>query len=333
MNKIPGSLVTAVAVGVGIGAGHGFVTNLSVPQAYADARFEPSADETRIVNIARDVSPAVVSISRRGASGSGVIIQQDGLILTNAHVVGAVREVQVTLADGRRMQGTVLGRDATVDIAVVRVQGRGLPFATNGDSDQLKVGQLAVVIGNPLGLDRTVTTGVISAVDRSPRGVGMDGLIQTDAAIHPGNSGGPVLDSNGRVVGIATMILRSPGGGIGFAIPINLANDVAQQILTTGRVVRAFLGVGYIDIEPGMTMTKAREGILVNQVVDGSPADRGGLRAGDVIVGIEGRPVKQGADFRQLLRTRRPGDDVTLNVLRGGRSQSLRVKLGRAPEM
>lgn len=330
MPNLRNGIAIALALGLGIGAGQGLTTGSSVPAAFADARFDPSADESRIIGIARDVSPAVVSISRRGASGSGVIVEKDGLILTNAHVVGNAREVQVTLADGRRLDARVLGRDPAVDIAVLRVNGRNLPFATPGDSDELRAGQLAVVIGNPLGLDRTVTTGVISAVDRSPRGTGLDGLIQTDAAIHPGNSGGPVLDSNGRVVGIATMILSSPGGGIGFAVPINLASDVAHQIVTTGRVERAFLGIGYVDVEPGM-LPGVRAGMIINQVVGGSPADRGGLQAGDVITGIEGTAVKQGADFRRVLRTRRPGDAVRLDVLRDGRTRQVRVTLARAP--
>ncbi len=185
-----------------------------------------TAAEQTVIDIARQVSPSVVSVIRGEGSGSGIIVSADGVVLTNAHVVGDAGVVQIGLADGRRLEGRVLGGDPSVDVAVVRVAAQGLPAATLGDGDRLEVGQTAIAIGNPLGLDRTVTSGVVSAVNRNPQGFGLDGLIQTDAAISPGNSGGPLLDSEGRVIGLNTAVLRAPGAeGLGFAIPIGLANE------------------------------------------------------------------------------------------------------------
>ncbi|MBW3635814.1 MAG: trypsin-like peptidase domain-containing protein [Armatimonadetes bacterium] len=237
----------ALALGTGVGIGQGLVNGRSWPIAMPLAWAQPDAplaqapfnsDEQNIIRVARQASPAVVSISRNGGTGSGVLIRSDGVLLTNAHVVGQAQQVRVELADGRRLVGRVLGRDSSVDVAVIKISGSGFPRAPLGDSDRLQVGQASIAIGNPLGLERSVTTGVVSAINRS--GFEIDGLIQTDAAINPGNSGGPLLDSRGRVIGINTAVLRGNGAsGLGFAIPINLASDIAQQLLETGRVQRA----------------------------------------------------------------------------------------------
>jgi serine protease Do len=264
-----------------------------------------------------------VSVSQQeGGSGSGVIVQSDGVILTNAHVVGMSRTVRVGLADGRRVEGRVVGRDPSLDVAVVRIDVPNMPVAPIGDSDRLEVGQTAIAIGNPLGLERTVTTGVISAINRSPRGMSLDGLIQTDAAISPGNSGGPLLDSRGRVIGINTAVIRATGAqGLGFAVPIKLAQNVAEQILSTGRVVRSFLGVEYRDVEPEMAeqfRLAVREGIVVAAVQSDAPADRAGIQRGDIITRIDDTPIKQGGDLRRILRDRRPGDSVRVTVVRAG---------------
>jgi serine protease Do len=294
-----------------------------------------TTEERTIVGVARQVSPAVVSVLRPDGSGSGVMIRSDGIILTNAHVVGSFERVQIGLADGRTLEGKVLGKDPTVDVAVVRVAESRLPAATLGDSDSLEVGQRAVAIGNPLGLDRTVTSGVVSAVNRTPPGFGLDQLIQTDAAISPGNSGGPLLDSQGRVIGINTAVIRAPGSeGLGFAIPINLANDVAQQVLTTGRVRRAFLGIEYRDIEPEIASTfdlPVKQGVIVADVSPGSPAARAGLKRGDIITQVDDVPVTQGGDLRRALRARSPGTEVALTVLRESRKLRVRVRLAEAP--
>jgi serine protease Do len=290
-------------------------------------------EEESVIRVARQITPAVVGVSQGAASGSGVIIRNDGVVLTNAHVVGDARSVTITTADGRQLRGTVLGRDATVDVAVVRLTERNLPNAPIGDSDQLEVGQQAIAIGNPVGLERTVTTGIISAVNRSPRGFELGGLIQTDAAINPGNSGGPLLDSQGRVIGINTAVLRGTTG-LGFAIPINLANDVANQILTTGRVRRAFLGVGYRDLLPEIAQQynlPVREGVIVTAVARDTPAQRAGLELGDIITRIDDAPITTSGDLVRVLRSRKPGDSVTLHFVRVGTpagERTARVQLG-----
>ena len=325
--------VGGVAVGVGIGIA-GDVRE-PVRHAWAQATQGTTArlpEETSVIRVARQITPAVVGVSQGGASGSGVIIRNDGVVITNAHVVGNAREVNITTADGRRLRGTVLGRDEIVDIAVVRVAERGLPQAPIGDSDRLEVGQQAIAIGNPVGLERTVTSGIISAVNRSPRGFELGGLIQTDAAINPGNSGGPLLDSQGRVIGINTAVLRGTTG-LGFAVPINLANDVATQILTTGRVRRAFLGIGYRDLLPEIAaqyQLPVSQGIIVTEVARNTPAARAGLTLGDIITRIDDTPIVTGGDLRRLLRERTPGTAVTIRWVRvgaNGGERTARVEL------
>jgi serine protease Do len=251
------------------------------------------------------------------------------VVITNAHVVGNASDVEVGLADGRRVTGRVLGRDPSVDIAVVRIPGADLPVAPLADSDRLEVGQTAIAIGNPIGLERTVTTGIVSAINRSPRGFELGGLIQTDAAINPGNSGGPLVDSQGRVMGINTVIVRGTTG-LGFAIPINLARDIADQVLTTGRIRRAILGIVPDDLIPELAREynlPVREGIIVRQVEPGSPAARAGLQLADIITRIDDQAVGTSGDLRRILRSRRPGDRVRLTVVRapnrGGRAATL----------
>ena len=292
-----------------------------------------SSEEETVIRVARTATPAVVSVTRRGGSGSGVIVRADGIILTNAHVVGRAREVEVRTADGRTFTGEVLGLDESVDTAVVRVRATNLPAAPLGDSDRLEVGQIAVAIGNPLGLERTVTRGVVSATNRSPEGVGIAaGLIQTDAAINPGNSGGPLLDSSGRVIGINTATY-SGTTGLGFAVPINVATDVMQQILTTGRVRRAILGVDTRDITPDVARyfdLPIQQGVVVVRVPRGLPAAAAGIQAEDFIVGIDGQSVESGGELRRILRAKSPGDTVRVEIVRGTRRQTLSVRLGEA---
>ena len=293
--------------------------------------------EQTVIDIARQVSPAVVSVLRDEGSGSGFILSPDGIVLTNAHVVGPARTVRIGLADGRELVGQVLGGDPSVDVAVVRVDARDLPSVTIGDADRLEVGQMAIAIGNPLGLERTVTSGVVSAINRNPRGFGLDGLIQTDAAISPGNSGGPLLDSEGRVIGINTAVLRAPGAeGLGFAIPIALASDVARQVVETGKVTRAFLGISFRDIDPQLAEQfdlPVREGVMVAMVGRSTPAGQAGIRPGDIITQVDDTAITQGGDLRRVLRGRRPGDTVTLSVLRPEGERRVRVRLSEAPPM
>lgn len=342
MRQTTFTLALGLAVGAGFGLTAGTVTRDAIKPAHAQQYTIAQApafgtEEANVVRIARQVSPAVVSVSQQeGGSGSGVIVRPDGVILTNAHVVGLSRTVRVGLADGRRVEGRVIGRDPSLDVAVVRIDVPDAPVAPIGDSDRLEVGQTAIAIGNPLGLERTVTTGVISAVNRSPRGIALDGLIQTDAAISPGNSGGPLLDSRGRVIGINTAVLRATGAqGLGFAVPINLAQNVTTQILTTGRVVRSFLGVEYRDVEPEMAeqfRLSVREGIVVAAVAPGKPADRAGIERGDIITRIDDTPIRQGGDLRRVLRDRRPGDSVRVTVVRIGEgTRTMTARLTEPP--
>jgi serine protease DegQ len=274
-----------------------------------------TTDEETVIRVARSATPTVVSLSRRGGSGSGVIVRSDGIIITNAHVVGSARTVEVHTADGRDFTGTVLGMDQTVDTAIVQVRATNLPAAPLGDSDRLEV----------------VTRGVVSATNRDPAGVGIaTGLIQTDAAINPGNSGGPLLDSSGRVIGINTATY-SGTTGLGFAVPINVATDVMQQILTTGRVRRTYLGIDYRDITPEVARyfrLPVEEGIVVVQVVRGSPAQRAGIQVEDFIVGFDGEAVEDGGKLRRLLRAKRPGDAVRLEIVRGTARRTISVQLG-----
>ena len=320
-------IVATAFAGMTVGFGMGQVR----PLVWAD---QPVVeDEETIVRVARDATPTVVSVSRRGGSGSGIIVRSNGIIVTNAHVVGEARVVDVGLADGRRFEGEVVDRDRNIDIAVVRINARNLPTARIGDSDRLVAGQTAIAIGNPLGLERTVTSGVVSAINRSPRGLALDELIQTDAAINPGNSGGPLLDSQARVIGINTAVLQG-ATGLGFAVPINLANHVVDQVLTTGRVRRALLGVVYADIEPELAAQfrlPVREGIIVRQVEPNTPAAVAGIRPADIITRINDTPVTRGGDLRKALRSMVPGDRARVTVVRDEGTRTFTVRLAEAP--
>jgi serine protease Do len=291
-----------------------------------------SPEEQTVVRVARQLSPAVVGIERRGGAGSGVIVRRDGVIITNAHVVGDVRAVTVSLADGRRLQGQVLGRDPTVDVAVVRIGAQDVPAASIGDSDRLVPGQAAIAIGNPLGFERTVTTGVVSAVNRTIPGAPLEGLIQTDAAISPGNSGGPLIDSRGQVIGINTAVIRVEGAaGLGFAVPINLATDIANQLLTTGRIRRAFLGVDVRDVTAELAQyfgLPVRDGAIIVQVVQGTPAAQAGLRPQDIIVRLGNAEIGSGGDLRRELRRLGPGASTRVEVVRPSGRVAATVTLG-----
>jgi serine protease Do len=329
-------LALGLAVGVALGAAGGSIVARAWAQDPAATMAGLATEEQNVIRVARQATPSVVSVSRDGGSGSGVVIRRDGIVLTNAHVVGDVRTVKVELADGRTLDGTVLGRDPSVDVAVVRIPVSDAPTAPIGDSDRLQVGQAAIAIGNPLGLERTVTVGVVSAINRSPRGFNLDALIQTDAAISPGNSGGPLLDSRGNVIGINTAVLSGTGAsGLGFAVPINLASEIATQILTTGRVQRGFLGISFLDLDPEVATRfnlPAREGIIVRDVDPDSPAGRAGIRTRDIITRIDDTPITQGGDLRRLLRAHKAGDTVTITVVSATGTRRVRTRLIEAPQ-
>jgi S1-C subfamily serine protease len=337
-------ITAAVAVGVGIGIGQAVINGR--PGANVQADFQQPArpaaipvargvEEQNVVTVARQATPTVVGVASQVGSGSGVIIRRDGVILTNAHVVGRSPVVEVSLADGRRLRGEVIGGDPRVDIAVVRVQANDLPVARIGDSDRLEPGQSAIAIGNPFDLDRTVTAGVVSAVGRTPTGLQLEtGLIQTDAAINQGNSGGPLLNSRGEVIGINTVIM-SNAVGLGFAVPINIANDVAQQILTTGRVRRVFMGIRPGDIVPELAAQfglPVEEGVVILQVVAGSPAARAGLRVEDIIVAINDSVVRNYGDMGRILRGLAPGSTARVSIVRGRARSNVNVQLAEQPQ-
>ncbi|MFN6339695.1 MAG: trypsin-like peptidase domain-containing protein [Cyanobacteriota bacterium] len=256
------------------------------------------------------------------SQGSGVIFQSDGLILTNAHVVEGSERVSVGLRNGRTVEGRVVGRDALTDLAVVRLVGAGpWPVAPLGNSDTLQVGDWAIAVGNPYGLDNTVTLGIVSSLNRNARKLGildkrLD-LIQTDAAINPGNSGGPLLNANGEVVGINTLVRTGPGAGLGFAIPINRARQISGQLISTGRASHPMIGVG-LDVMRGESGRDLGTGARVVAVQPGGPAATAGIRPGDVITGVDGNRITNPSDVISAVEKAGVGRALRLSLLRSG---------------
>jgi Do/DeqQ family serine protease len=264
--------------------------------------------------------------------GSGVIVDSRGFVLTNHHVIERADEIEVTLNDGRTFVGTVIGRDPKTDLAVVKVDtNQELPAATLGDSDSVKVGQWAVAIGNPFGLGHSLTVGVISGVGRGELGLStFEDYIQTDASINPGNSGGPLLNIRGEVIGINTAI-NPIGRGIGFAIPINMAKAVMQQLVEDGRVVRGYLGVVIQTLSSelaGKFDVAENGGVLVGDILGDSPAEGAGLKRGDVILDFAGRPVHKMQELQRLVADTRPGTPVRLKVRRDRQEQLVTLEMG-----
>src|SRR5215475_974287 len=269
------------------------------------------------------------------ATGSGVLVDPKGYILTNNHVIENAQEIIVRLSDQRKFTARLIGRDPKTDLAVLKVDAPGpLPVAELGDSNQLRVGQWAIAIGNPFGLDRTVTVGIVSATARTRVGVTQyDNFIQTDASINPGNSGGPLLNIDGKVIGINTAIVAA-GQGIGFSIPINQARDVMQQLITRGRVVRGWLGIVIQDVTDELSSSfgvREREGVLIADVMKGGPADAAGLRAGDVIVEFGGVPVKEVPDLQRQAANAPPGQRLSVIVVRDHAKVPVTVTVGEMP--
>jgi S1-C subfamily serine protease len=287
----------------------------------AGVRAEP------VAAVARALLPSVVQIETPTGLGSGVIYRADGYILSAAHVVDGAEQVRVLTAEGRRFDGEVLGADPASDVAVIKVDASGLPAATLATGAEVEVGQLAVAIGSPFGLEQTVTAGIVSAVHRtvvSPDGTSVRDMIQTDAPINPGNSGGALADRRGRVIGINDAIRSTSGGnvGVGFAIPIDTAAWVAERIVAGEPLVTGFLGV--TGTEPSGDVA----GALITSVEPGSPADQAGLRAGDVIVAVGSEQVQSMADLAARIRSLAPGTRVTLEVVRSGDRLELPVTIG-----
>jgi serine protease Do len=258
--------------------------------------------------------------------GSGVIVAADGVIVTNYHVVARSDTIVVALADGRRFQGVLVGADAATDLAVLRIDADALPTAEWGDSDTVEVGEMVWAIGNPFGLDRTLTYGIVSGVGR--RGVTdspLQEFLQTDASINPGNSGGPLVDVHGRVMGITTAIIGRANAGIGFAIPSNTARAVCEQILESGHVERGYVGMALRPVSEG------RAGAEVVAVEKRSPAALAGLQPGDVVVAFDGEPVADPAAFVLLLTRAEVGGEATLDIIREDGPRTVRIRVGRRP--
>ncbi|MEA5583681.1 HhoA/HhoB/HtrA family serine endopeptidase [Nodularia harveyana UHCC-0300] len=290
-----------------------------------------------------DEQPIATERIERG-TGSGFILSENGVLLTNAHVVADTDTVQVTLKDGRTFKGKVVGVDPITDVAVVKIPQNKLPTVKLGNSQNLIPGQWAIAIGNPLGLDNTVTIGIISATGRTSAQVGVPdkrvSFIQTDAAINPGNSGGPLLNAQGEVIGVNTAI-RADAQGLGFAIPIETAARIANELFTKGRANHPFLGIEMADLSP----TKRRElnqeknlniqqntGVVISGVAEKSPAKESGLLTGDVIEKINGKPVKTAAIVQKLVESSTVGDILEIEVNRNGKIQTLKVESGSHPD-
>jgi len=272
---------------------------------------------------------------KRMGQGSGVIVDPKGYILTNNHVVTGAEKITIHLFDGRELTGTVRGTDSRTDLAVVHVEAADLPVAALGDSDRIQVGEWAIAVGSPFGLEETVTVGVISAKGRSGLGTGnYEDFIQTDASINPGNSGGPLVNIDGEVVGINAMIIQ-PGQGIGFAIPINLARTIMLELIKTGKVIRPWVGIGLQDITADLMKffnLREKEGALISQVYGGSPAEEAGLKAGDVVTEIDGVKIKNSQDVVREVLKKKVGQKVNFVVLREGKRLEISVTTAQMPE-
>ncbi len=275
---------------------------------------------------------------KSSALGSGVIVSDDGYILTNNHVVKDADEIKVFLSDRREFKGKVIGTDPKTDLAVIKIDAQDLPAIKIGESDDLKVGEVVIAIGNPFGLNQTITMGIVSAVGRSNVGIAdYEDFIQTDAAINPGNSGGALVNTRGELVGINTAIFSTSGGymGIGFAIPSDMAKAVMQSIVKYGKVIRGWLGVTIQRLTPELAESfdiKEDKGALVTDVVKDSPADKAGFRRGDLIIEFDGKDVADETALRNMVANTPPGKTVQVRIVREGRERILTVTLGEYPE-
>jgi serine protease Do len=318
----------------------------------SDVRIDESS---AVIAAVEQVTPAVVTITASGGgflgaesgTGSGVIFDSNGWILTNRHVVEDATELVVVLNDGREFPGTVYGIDTLTDLAIVKLDATDLPAAPIGSSADLESGQLAIAIGNPLGYENTVTTGVVSGLGRQITAADatqtsaetLNNLIQTDAAINPGNSGGPLVNSAGQVIGVNTAVSTS-AQGVGFAIPIDVAKPIMQQALDGQPLVRPWIGVYYVAIDPALAADQdlpVDYGALIARtdggeaIFPGSPAEAAGLEAGDIIVGINGEQIDAATELSMLILPHTPGDTITLRVLRDNSVREVEVTLGELP--
>ena len=275
---------------------------------------------------------------RREGLGSGVIVSEQGYILTNHHVVESVDQIEVALSDSRKVQAKVVGTDPETDLAVLKIEVQKLPAITFARAEQLRVGDVVLAIGNPFGVGQTVTFGIVSGLGRSHLGIAtFENFIQTDAAIHPGNSGGALVDVRGNLVGVNTAIYSQTGVsmGIGYAIPVSIARQVMEQIIEKGSVTRGWIGVGVQDINKELAESfklPTAKGVLITQVERGSPADKAGVRLGDVLVAVNGRPVGDTTTMLNLVAALRPGEQASVRVARNQEETDLTVTIGRRPK-
>lgn len=276
---------------------------------------------------------------RASSLGSGVIVSAEGYIVTNNHVVESADEIEVALSDGRTASATVIGSDPESDLAVIRIQLGKLPVATIGDSDRLQVGDVVLAIGNPFGVGQTVTMGIVSALGRTQTEVNpFESFIQTDAAINPGNSGGALIDAQGNLIGINTAIYSKTGAshGIGFAIPVNAVRKVMEQIMHQGSVTRGWLGVEMQNLTPDLAASfnlPVKRGIIIAGVVRNGPAYRAGIRPGDVLIEIAGKPVAESVAAINQIAAIAPGNSTPMTIVRNGQALQLQVEVGKRPRI
>ena len=351
--------------------------NRNVPKIAPPPIFRDSRDPNFVVAVVQEVGPAVVRIDtsrtvtssapdefndpflrrffgNRGfgqprereqrGNGSGFIINSNGEILTNAHVVDGADRVTVELKDGRKFDGRVLGEDPVTDVAVIEIDADNLPTVPLGDSEKVQPGEAVIAIGNPLGLNYTVTSGIISATERSSSDIGASDkrvdYMQTDAAINPGNSGGPLLSARGEVIGMNTAIIRG-AQGLGFAIPVNTVKRISQELIAKGRVDHPYLGIQMVTLtsqvkeklnsDIGSPSISANEGVLLMRIMRGSPASKGGLKAGDVIVSINNESVKRNEDVQKLVEKSKIGQPLDIQIERNGKTVNLKVSPAPLP--
>lgn len=327
-----------------------------VNSAPSSAGTSSSAAACNVTKVADDVLPSVVTISARGSAGggtgSGEVIRSEGYIVTNNHVISVAANggsVNVLFTDGRSEPATIVGRDPLTDLAVLKVQpGPGLNVIALGSSASVRVGQPVVALGSPLGLAGTVTAGIVSALDRTVEAPGENdrsallvSAVQTDAAINPGNSGGALVNCDGQLIGVPTAgaTIPNPSGeasggsiGLGFAIPVDLASQIADEIISTGRVTHAYFGLQTVPIPPAeAARAGVSEGLYVLEVAPGGPGARAGLAAGDVITSVDGEPARSNIQLETLTVTKRPGDVVAVEYNRGGQSAHANITLGAQP--
>ena len=330
--------------------GHNFVSDAVKKVGPAVVRIDTERlverqqfDPTLLDPLLRDLlgEPGLAPDRERG-QGSGVIIDKDGLVLTNAHVVERVDNVSVTLADGTNREGQVLGTDSITDLALVKIDNhQDSSYAPLGDSEELEVGDWAIALGTPYGLEKTVTLGIVSSLHRDINALGFSDkrldLIQTDAAINPGNSGGPLINSNGQVIGINTLVRSGPGAGLGFAIPINLAKNVSDQLLENGEVIHPYLGVQLISLNPkiakehnedpnALVQLPERSGALIQSVIPNSPAEKAGLRRGDLVIAAENILIEEPKTLLDEVEKAQIGKIFLLNVLRDNKEIKVNIK-------